>query len=159
MDTKSKYRRSFSRSEMDSDSARHILQRRGPGGLKHIEIRCLASHSGYEKNVYRRGEISPRNIWDGPRTQSLARKRGLRILEGSNDDSELLNSASSSSRGASILSFNTRQTVRDMDTDLCTLAFFLFLFLLHQVVYRPTQISCTIHSRFSVHSHWGRNSP
>ena len=30
------------RHEMDSDSARHILQRRGPGGLKHIEIRCLA---------------------------------------------------------------------------------------------------------------------
>ena len=27
---------------MDSDSAGHILQRRGPGGLKHIEIRCLA---------------------------------------------------------------------------------------------------------------------
>ena len=26
------------RLEMDSDSARHILQRRGPGGLKHIEI-------------------------------------------------------------------------------------------------------------------------
>ena len=30
------------RLEMDSDSARHILQRRRPGGLKHIEIRCLA---------------------------------------------------------------------------------------------------------------------
>ena len=30
------------RLEMDSDSARHILQRRGPGGLKHIEIRCLS---------------------------------------------------------------------------------------------------------------------
>ena len=30
------------RLEMDSDSARHILQRKGPGGLKHIEIRCLA---------------------------------------------------------------------------------------------------------------------
>ena len=29
------------RLEMDSDSARHILQRRGPGRLKHIEIRCL----------------------------------------------------------------------------------------------------------------------
>ena len=28
--------------EMDSDSARHILQRRGPGGLKHIEKRCLS---------------------------------------------------------------------------------------------------------------------
>ena len=30
------------RLEMDSDSARHTLQRRGPGGLKHIEIRCLS---------------------------------------------------------------------------------------------------------------------
>ena len=30
------------RPEMDSDSARHILQRKGPGGLKHIVIRCLA---------------------------------------------------------------------------------------------------------------------
>ena len=30
------------RLEMDSDSARLILQRRGPGGLKHIEIRCLS---------------------------------------------------------------------------------------------------------------------
>ena len=27
--------------EMDSDSVRHILQLRRPGGLKHIEIRCL----------------------------------------------------------------------------------------------------------------------
>ena len=30
------------RLEMDSDAARHILQRRGPGGPKQIEIRCLA---------------------------------------------------------------------------------------------------------------------
>ena len=30
------------RLEVDSDSARHTLQRRRPGGLKHIEIRCLA---------------------------------------------------------------------------------------------------------------------
>ena len=30
------------RLEMDSDSARHTLQRGGPGGLKHIELRCLA---------------------------------------------------------------------------------------------------------------------
>ena len=30
------------RLEMVSDSARHILQRRGPSGLKHIEIRCLS---------------------------------------------------------------------------------------------------------------------
>ena len=30
------------RLEMDSDSARHILQRRGPGRLQHIEKRCLS---------------------------------------------------------------------------------------------------------------------
>ena len=30
------------RLEMDSDSARHIQQRRGPDGLAHIEVRCLA---------------------------------------------------------------------------------------------------------------------
>ena len=30
------------RLEMDSDSARHILQRRRPSGLKHIEMRCLS---------------------------------------------------------------------------------------------------------------------
>ena len=30
------------RLEMDSDSATYILQSRGPGGLKHIEIRCLS---------------------------------------------------------------------------------------------------------------------
>ena len=28
------------RLEMDSDSARQVLQRRGAGGLKRIEIRC-----------------------------------------------------------------------------------------------------------------------
>ena len=26
--------------ELDSDSQRHVLQRRGSGGLRHIEIRC-----------------------------------------------------------------------------------------------------------------------
>ena len=30
------------RLKMDSDSVRHIPQRRGPGGLKHIEIPCLS---------------------------------------------------------------------------------------------------------------------
>ena len=52
------------RLEMDSDSARHFLQRRGPGGLMHIELRCsrriqtskydaLRYNSGYERNVCR----------------------------------------------------------------------------------------------------------
>ena len=30
------------RLEIESDSARHVIQRKGPGGLKHIEIRCFA---------------------------------------------------------------------------------------------------------------------
>ena len=37
--------------EMDSDSSRHVLQRREPGGLKHIEIRWLAISSGSETSV------------------------------------------------------------------------------------------------------------
>ena len=34
------------RLEMDSDSAHHVLQRRGAGELKHIEIRCLDRERG-----------------------------------------------------------------------------------------------------------------
>ena len=39
------------RLEMDSDSARHILQRRGPGGLKHIEIRYLSIQQWIRENT------------------------------------------------------------------------------------------------------------
>ena len=80
------------RLEMDSDSARHILQRRGPGGLKHVEKRCLAIQQWLREErlsverVDTKGntaDLFTKHL-DGPRTQSLARKLGLRIPEGTN---------------------------------------------------------------------------
>ena len=76
------------RLEMDSDSARHILQRRGPGGLKHIEIRCMAIQQwirGKRLLVERVNtkdnteDLSTKHL-DGPRTRSHARKFGHQIL-------------------------------------------------------------------------------
>ena len=60
-----------SSSRMDSDSARHILQRRGPGGLMHVGKRCWASHNGSDKKVCQLDawirkttpQISSRHIW------------------------------------------------------------------------------------------------
>ena len=64
------------RLEMDFDSARQALLRRGPGGLKHIDIRCLAIQQwireeraiawtrGYEKQ-----HSTSRHFLEGPRTQ------------------------------------------------------------------------------------------
>ena len=50
------------RLEMDSDSARHIVKRRGPGGLKHIEKRCLAIRQWMrEKRTTQ--QRSSGNIW------------------------------------------------------------------------------------------------
>ena len=90
--------------EMGSDSARHILQRRGPGGHMHIDIRCLAIQQWIREKRLSVGRVDTKDNsadlftkhLDGPRTQSLARKLGLRILEGMNgDDRELLKNASS----------------------------------------------------------------
>ena len=73
------------RLEMDSDSATHLLQRRRQGGLKHIEIRCLAiqqwirekrlsvSRVDTKKNS---ADLFTKHL-DGLRTQSLAKKLGL----------------------------------------------------------------------------------
>ena len=82
------------RLEMDSDSARHIPQRRGPGGPKHIEIRCLAVQQWIREKSLSVGRVDTKDNTadlftkhlDGPRTQSLARKLGLRIQEGTNGD-------------------------------------------------------------------------
>ena len=41
---------------VNSDSARHILQRRGPSGLKHSEIRCLAIQVDNERTSERDAE-------------------------------------------------------------------------------------------------------
>ena len=75
---------------MDSDSARHILQRRGPGGLKHIEIRCLARQQWIREKRLSVSRVDTKintadlftKHLDGLRTQSLAKKLGLRILGG-----------------------------------------------------------------------------
>ena len=65
--------------EMDSDSARHILQRRGPGGHKHIEIRCLAIQQWIREKRLSVGRVDTknntadltRNIWtDRERSRS-----------------------------------------------------------------------------------------
>ena len=78
------------RLDMYSDSARHILQRRGPDGLKHIEIRCLAMQQWVREKRLSVSRVDTKNNTadlftkhlDGLRTQSLAKKLGLRILDG-----------------------------------------------------------------------------
>ena len=77
------------RLEMDSDSARHILQRRGPGGLKHIGIRCLSiqqwirdkrpsvSRADMKNNT---ADLFTKHL-DGLRTRALANELGLRFLD------------------------------------------------------------------------------
>ena len=82
------------RLEMDLDSARHILQRREPGGLKHIEIRFVARQQWIREKRLSLERVDTKDNTadlftkhlDEPRTQSLARKFGLRILEGTNGD-------------------------------------------------------------------------
>ena len=77
------------RLEMDSDSARHILQRRGPGGLKHIEIRCLSIQQWKrEEHLSVRRVDTKNNTADlftkhlfGLRTRALVKKLGLRFLD------------------------------------------------------------------------------
>ena len=77
---------------MDSDSARHILQRKGPGGHKHIEIRCFPIHQWIQEKRLSVSRVDTKNVTadlftkylDGLRTQSLAKKLGLRILDCTN---------------------------------------------------------------------------
>ena len=113
--------------EMDSDSARHILQRTGPGGLKHIEIRCLALQQWIREKRLSVSRVDTKNNTtdlftkhlDGLRTQSLGEETWTsnpgwyewyewyewrRLRNG--DERELLKSTPSS-RGVSILSFNS----------------------------------------------------
>ena len=77
------------RLEMDSDSARHNLQRWGPGGLRHIEIRCLAIQHWVREKRLSVSQVDTKNNTadlftkhlDGLRTESLAKKLVLRILD------------------------------------------------------------------------------
>ena len=77
------------RLEMDTDSARHILQRRGPGGLKHIEIRCLSIQQRIREKRLSVSPVDTKNNTadlftkhlDGLRTRALAKKLGQRFLD------------------------------------------------------------------------------
>ena len=74
---------------MDSDSARHILQRRGPGGLKHIEIRCLSIQQWIREKRLSVSRVHLRNNTadlftkhlDGWRARALTKELGLRFLD------------------------------------------------------------------------------
>ena len=82
------------RLETDSDSPRHILQGREMGGLKHIEIRCLAVQQWIREKRLSVGRVNTKDNTadlftkrlDGPRTPSLARKIGLQILGGTSGE-------------------------------------------------------------------------
>ena len=75
------------RLEMDSDLARHILQRRGPCGLKHIEIRCLSIQQWIRGKGLSVSRVDTKNNTadlftkhlDGLRTRALAKKLGLTL--------------------------------------------------------------------------------
>ena len=77
------------RLQMDSDSARHILQRRGPGGLKHVEIRCLSIQQWIIDKRLSVSRVDTKNNTadlftkhlDELRTRALAKKLGLRFLD------------------------------------------------------------------------------
>ena len=81
------------RLEMDSDSARHNLQRRGPGELKHIVIRCLALQRwtrGKRPSVGRvdtkdnRADLHTKHL-DGPKRRFLSRKLALHVTRDTDD--------------------------------------------------------------------------
>ena len=77
------------RLEMDPDSARYILQRRGPGGLTHIEKRCLSIQQWIREKRLSVSRVDTKNNTadlftkrlDGLRTRALAKKLGLRFLD------------------------------------------------------------------------------
>ena len=77
------------RLEIDSDSTKHILQRRGPGGLKHIEIQCLALLQWVRTKRLSVIRVDTKNNTadlftqhlDGLRSRALAKKLGLRFLD------------------------------------------------------------------------------
>ena len=72
------------RLEVDSDSARHILQRRDQADSKTLELDAWQNNRGYERNVYPQVEwtrksilqISSRNIWMDCEHSRLRRNLG-----------------------------------------------------------------------------------
>ena len=151
-------------SSRDSDSARHILQRRGQGGLKHTEIRCLAIQQWVREkrlsvsrvDTKKTPQISSRNIWMDCERSRSQRNLGfdswmVRIVQmGTTEEWRRLRACQQrflSSKGVSILSFNSWQNVHYIDIDRCTqTSFFPCCFYLLQLVHRQTQLSWTIHS-------------
>ena len=145
------------RLEMVSDSTRHILQRRGPRGLKHIEIRCLCQYSsGYERNVYLASRVDTKNNTadlftkhlDGLRTLSLAKKLGVRILGWvqmlGTVTTESFSTALPVEQGCKYSQFITVDRLyTTLDIDLCTLitSFLHLLLFLLQLVHRQTQFN------------------
>ena len=71
------------RLEMNSDSARHITfySAGDQADSKHVEVRCLSASRVDTKN--NTADLFTKHL-DGLRTQSLAKKLGLRILDGTN---------------------------------------------------------------------------
>ena len=92
------------RLEMDA------LQRRVPGGLKHIEIRCLSIQQWKRDKRRSLSRVDTKNNTadlftkhlDGLRTRALAKKLGLRFLDMADGGKKRLQL----SRGVSSLSFN-----------------------------------------------------
>ena len=81
------------RLEMDSDSARHNLQKRGRGELKHIVIRCLALQQwirGKRPSVGRvdtndnLADLFTKHL-DGPKRRFLSRKLALHVTVDTDD--------------------------------------------------------------------------
>ena len=81
------------RLEMDSDSARRVLQTRGPAGRKHIEIRFLAMQQWIGERRPSVGLVDTKSntvdiftiFLQGPQTQSLSKELGLQFT-GETDD-------------------------------------------------------------------------
>ena len=96
----------------------YVKQRRGPGGLKHIEIRCLAVRQWIRAKRYQWAEwerrttqqISSRNIWMD-RERSRSRRNFdcefwmIRIVQMVTIDSFFFSSSFQSSRGVCTFSF------------------------------------------------------
>ena len=118
--------------EMDSDSARHVLQRRGPGGLKHIEVRCLALQQWIRDMRLTVGRVATQNntagiftkYLNGPRILSLSKKLGLHVT-GDASDVALAEQRSSSSRSVRVIASQRSRTVKCClvcDLETCTTA-------------------------------------
>ena len=126
------------RLEMDPNSARHILQRRGQGRLKHIEIRCLSIQQWIRDKRLSVSRVDTKNNTaelftkhlDGFRSRALAKKLRLRFVDmadgGTNGNGRwwqltAFNKRLQLSRCVSFFSFDMWSIVHCVDIDICTL--------------------------------------